>query len=195
MKTTVALAVFLMFAVATFGQAVQRPQTPQQQETPTPLRPRAKGVPIPNWPANKRAPVILIPTQIQSQSALVRNGILRATPLLKPGSRGVPIPNWPADKPAPIIPIPTQIQPESGLVKNGVLRLTPTAPSQPCAIYVNNGRDYQFLEGTLPSSVKPQKRTTSKDIDDITQAGREVKILSQPATRDDIEAARWACRR
>ena len=84
MRTIVALAVFLTFAVSTFGQAVQRPQqpqTPQQRQSPI-LRPRARVMPIPNWPADKPAPVIPIPTQINPQSNLVNRDLHLAVPVI-----------------------------------------------------------------------------------------------------------------
>lgn len=82
MRTTVALAVFLMFAVSASGQALQRPQTPQPQQQPQ-LRPRVRAIPIPNWPADKPAPVIPIPTQMNPQSNLANRGRLRPqTPII-----------------------------------------------------------------------------------------------------------------
>lgn len=88
MRTTVALAVFLMFAVSVSGQAVERPQAPQQQ-SPI-LRPRARVVPIPNWPANKPAPVIPIPTQMNPQSNLTNRGLHPMVPLIPSRPRITP---------------------------------------------------------------------------------------------------------
>lgn len=93
MKTTVALAVFLIFAVSTSGQTAQTtppssealaqlPITQEvivqaQQIVPQPQHPRAKIVPIPTWPANKPAPIIPIPTRIEPQAmAPVSSGVI-----------------------------------------------------------------------------------------------------------------------
>ncbi len=73
MKTTMAVAAFVMFTASAFGQAVQRPQpaqTPQQHIILTSHAP-VKAMQIPNWPADKPAPIIQIPTEIQSQPGLV----------------------------------------------------------------------------------------------------------------------------
>jgi len=73
MKTTMAVAVFLMFAASALGQAAQQPRLvqPPQQHAILTAHPRVQVIPIPNWPANKPAPVVQIPTDIQPQSGMV----------------------------------------------------------------------------------------------------------------------------
>lgn len=73
MKIHMAMAVFVLFTLPSFGQATQQPpaQSTQQPAVPQVLHPTARAIPIPNWPANKPAPVILIPTKMQSQAQVV----------------------------------------------------------------------------------------------------------------------------
>jgi hypothetical protein len=136
MKTAMAFAVLLIVAVSTFGQT--SPRFPSQQfsqprefaQSPPRAIPQIpKAMPIPNWPANERAPIIQIPTDVRSQQGELTN---------IPRVRAVPIPNSPEDKPAPVIPIPTEIQPQNGQ-RTAIPHFAPSEePPQACLAYVKN---------------------------------------------------------
>lgn len=69
MKRAMAVAVFVIFAAATFGQAIQPPQPTQPpQRQVVPRQPLVRAELIPNWPANKPAPIVQIPTEVRPQS-------------------------------------------------------------------------------------------------------------------------------
>jgi len=79
MKITMALAVSFLFAASAFGQAAQQPTFRSQPHAILTSHAPVKAIKIPNWPADKPAPIIPIPTNIQSKPGLV-TGIPRFEP-------------------------------------------------------------------------------------------------------------------
>jgi hypothetical protein len=84
-----------------------------------------------------------------------------------------------------------------------------TQPSGPCAILKRmgpadevtshvysfglRGKQYQYVEGDLPKSVKFHGRLTDNDVRQIMNRGGKIQLLEPKYTIDDLAAARRSC--
>lgn len=104
-----------------------------------------------------------------------------------------PIPNWNPAQDAPAHPIPNWMQPEPISTTTSSSVLTMTAPSRVCAIVKEDGRAYDYIEGTLPKGMKPQDKLSAKSIRKILKSGESVKILGSTYSREEFQRAKLGC--
>jgi hypothetical protein len=105
-----------------------------------------------------------------------------------------PIPNWDANKPATIEPIPNWVDRDPASYRTGTNVLSfINIISQPCAVFVKNGKGYDYREGALPVAMKPQKHAKKKTFRAIQEAGGTYRLLDHGATQDQINAALMTC--
>jgi tetratricopeptide (TPR) repeat protein len=69
-----------------------------------------------------------------------------------------------------------------------------TAVPVPCVILKRMGKQFQFIEGTLPKGIKWHGRLNDKDVREIQDKGGKFVILEPNYTSTDLEGARKGCR-
>jgi hypothetical protein len=105
-----------------------------------------------------------------------------------------PIPNWDGNKPAAIEPIPSWIDRNPASYHTGTVVLSfVSIISPPCAVFVKNGKRFDYREGALPGAMKLQKQANKKTLRAIQKAGGTYRLLDHGATQDQIDAALMTC--